>query len=200
MSSARTSPRTTHRNIAKAKGGTDPCPAAGRTFALEQTVLPRHGRTIQTLQSTFLIRDEGGKPSRIAVVISDITERKRAEEALQQSHDELQAIYDGMVDGLFVTDVGTKRFLRANASICQMLGYTEAELLSMSVMDIHPPDALPSVLQRFQAQAEEHRDMRTDVPVVRKDGTVFPANVAGNTLIYKGRPCLLRYFSRHYRT
>jgi PAS domain S-box-containing protein len=58
----------------------------GGYWHAEQTVLPRHGEPIQTSQSTFLIRDENGNPFRIAVVISDITERKLAEEALRREH------------------------------------------------------------------------------------------------------------------
>src|SRR5208282_3531471 len=87
---------------------------------IEQTVLPRHGNPISTRQSTFLIRAEDGSPVLIAVVISDITERKRAEEALRQSHDELQAIYDGMVDGLHILNLKTRKAVRSNPAMCRM--------------------------------------------------------------------------------
>jgi PAS domain S-box-containing protein len=51
----------------------------------EPTIVPRDGSDpISSQQSTFLIRDEKGEPFRIAVIISDITRRKRAEEALQR--------------------------------------------------------------------------------------------------------------------
>jgi PAS domain S-box-containing protein len=53
---------------------------------IELTLLPRQGKPIQILQSTFLIRDESGNPFRIAAVISDITKRKQAEEALRREH------------------------------------------------------------------------------------------------------------------
>ena len=44
----------------------------------------------------------------------DITERKRAEEALRQSRDELQAIYEGMLEGLLILDSETKRIVEVN--------------------------------------------------------------------------------------
>ena len=72
----------------------------------------------------------------------------------QQRRDELQAIDDGVVDGLLIADVKTKRFVQANPAIRQMLGYSEQELLSLSVMDIHPTEELPALLAQIQAQAE----------------------------------------------
>ena len=59
----------------------------------------------------------------------DITERKRAEEALRQSRDELHAIYEGMVEGLLIIDSETKRLVGVNSAFCRMLGYTQRELL-----------------------------------------------------------------------
>ena len=57
---------------------------------LEQVVLPRRGKPIRTLQSSFLIRDENEDPFRVGVVISDVTAQKQAEEALQRQHQTLK--------------------------------------------------------------------------------------------------------------
>ena len=117
-----------------------------------------------------------------------------ANEHLRQSNDELRTIYGGMIEGLLVTDIETKRFVRANPSMCHMLGYSEEELLAASIKDIHPPEEVPDDLQRFQAAAEGRVSINEDRPVLRKDGSVFYADITGHRVFYNERPCLLALF------
>jgi len=124
----------------------------------------------------------------------EVEERRRAEEALRESHEQLQTIHDGMVEGLLITDIETKRFVRFNASLCRMLGYSEEELREASVQDIHPPEEVPEDLQRFQAAAEGRVSINEDRPVLRKDGSIFYADITGRRILYEGRPCLLALF------
>jgi PAS domain S-box-containing protein len=124
----------------------------------------------------------------------EIDERKRAEEALSQSHEELKVIYDGMVDGLLVTDIETLQFVRANASICRMLGHSETELLSMSIRDLHPADVLPHILENICLSKEVGQTPAGNIPVLRKDGSVFYAEIIGKFLTYNGRPCSMGIF------
>ncbi|MHB1038311.1 MAG: sensor histidine kinase [Pirellulales bacterium] len=154
----------------------------------------KSGEEVVTLNSIFLLRDKAGSPAYLADVVTDITERKQAERALEHAHGQLQAIYEGMVDGLLIADVETKEFMRANTSICRMLGYSEEELLSKSVLDIHPPADLPGILESFQALAGGDLRIGVEIPVVRKDGSTFYADVAPNIIEYNGRPCLIGFF------
>ena len=159
----------------------------------EIVISHRHG-SVAVLQNSSLVRDERGNPAYLSTVLTDITERKRAEEALRQSRDELQTIYDEMVEGCLITDVETKRFVRVNSSFCQMSGYSEAELLAASLQDIHPPEEVTNDLRRFQAVADSQRSLNENRPVLRKDGSIFYADISGRRIVYRGRPCVLALF------
>ena len=129
-----------------------------------------------------------------SAIIHEITHRKRNEDLLRQNHDELQAIYTGIGEGLLITDIETKRFQRVNASLCQMLGYSERELLSMSLSDLHPAEEVSNDLDRFHAATEGRVSINENRPVLRKDGTVFYADITGHRIVYNGRPCLVALF------
>ena len=180
---------------------------AGQSATYEQSW---KGRTYETCIEP--LADEQGRVVGCIGVAHDVTDRKRAEAELRRARDELdqrvqqrtaelgaanaelRAIYDGMVDGVLIADLETKRFVRANPAICRMLGYSEEELLALSVMDIHPPEHLPKVLEEFQAQAEGRLVLAEDSPVLRKDGTAFPADIGAAPVVYRGRRCNIGFF------
>ena len=137
----------------------------------------------------FFMQDMTGTPA--AYVAAD---RKRAEEALRENERELNAIYQGMQDGILIADIETRRFMRANPAILRMFGYSEEEMLHLSVPDIHPKDAWPEVLKVFTEQIQGRRIVAPDLPCVRKDGTVFIADVSVARFTYRGRPCLVGIF------
>lgn len=167
--------------------------AEGHQVTVESIPIRRKDGTISyaDIFGSFITYD--GRPCTIGF-FHDATRRKRTEEALRQSHEQLQAIYRGMFDGLVVADIETKRFLHANPAICRMLGYSEDELLSLSVMDIHPPADVPSILEKFKAQAEGRLVVAESIPVLRKDGSVFYADITTTPIDYLGRRCNIGVF------
>jgi PAS domain S-box-containing protein len=115
-------------------------------------------------------------------------------EALQQSHDQLQAIYDGIAEGLLIADIVTKRFVRVNAAMCRMLGYTADELLGASLSDLHPPQEVANDTPQFEAVAEGRISLNEDRPLLRKDGTILYADIVAHRIVYEGGPCVLALF------
>jgi light-regulated signal transduction histidine kinase (bacteriophytochrome) len=75
-----------------------------------------------------------------------------------------------------------------------MFGYSETELLSMSVDDIHPKDKLAYVIDKFIALAEERIDYVESLPCLGKDGRIFFSDLATRLITYKGHRCLIGFF------
>jgi PAS domain S-box-containing protein len=107
---------------------------------------------------------------------------------------EFEVIYQGMVDGMLIADQETHKFVRANPAACVMFGYTEAEFLTKGVADIHPAEHLSMVVGHFAAQAEGREVIAENLPCLRKDGTIFYADVGAKSIVYDNRPCLVGFF------
>lgn len=87
---------------------------------------------------TRLVRDLSGKPIAMCGISTDITDRKRAEEALRQSEERLQSILRVAPVGIGV--VHGRVFREANPRVCQMTGYSREELIGQSARILYPTE------------------------------------------------------------
>ncbi len=119
---------------------------------------------------------------------------KRQQRRLRELRAELQAIFDHAIDGIVLCDLETKRLRAGNDHLCQMLGYTPEELVTLDLSDIHPTAALPRIIEQMRRQSRGELERADDVPVKRKDGSVFFADVSGGSVVIGGKPCLVGIF------
>ncbi len=124
----------------------------------------------------------------------DITERERAAEALKQSEARFRAIFDNARDGVVLADRETRTFSTANSHFCRLLGYAPEEITGIGVDDIHPAEALPHIVREFERQARGEIRGAMDIPVKRKDGSVFFADVNSAPVAISGREYVLGVF------
>ena len=124
----------------------------------------------------------------------DVTGRKQAEEALKESEARFRAVFDHAADGILVADVETRQFCAGNRAICGMLGYSQEEIRKLRVKDIHPEADLPYVIQRFEEQVRQEQALATDIPVRRKDGSVFYADISSFPITLAGKTHLAGIF------
>ncbi|MGA2557802.1 MAG: PAS domain S-box protein, partial [Verrucomicrobiota bacterium] len=103
----------------------------------------------------------------------DITERKRAEEKLKL----FRTLIERSSDGIYVVDSATGRFLDANESACQALGYTRDELLALTLFDV-TVGVSRAEFEASNANIEEKGHDTLEVLQLRKDGSTYPAEAS----------------------
>ncbi len=104
-----------------------------------------------------------------------------------ESDGNLQALFDNIPDGILVANAETHKFHKANKKMCHMLGCQEHEIRQLAVTDIHPAEAIPRVLDHFNKQARGEMNVAPDIPVKRKDDTIFYADVNAFPIHLDGR-------------
>ena len=144
--------------------------------------------------SAYPVEDDDGQVQHVVHTVRDITEHRRAEDRIRESDERYRALFNAAVDGILIADIETKKFVFANQAICKMLGYSEDELPRLGVADIHPKDALPRVMKEFEAQGRGEKSIAADIPCLRKDGTVFHADVNTAPATIDGRKCNIGFF------
>jgi PAS domain S-box-containing protein len=171
------------------------CLLAGEqdTYRLEKRYLHRDGAFVWTEVNTTLLRDEHGEPLNFVTDIIDITDRKRAEEALLAANQQLRAaeqqlrasnlqlreseerfrqVYEHMAVGVARVSLDM-RIEQANEAYCQMLGYAEEQLVGMHLRDLTRPGLLEENLReqsRLVSGEIDHFEM--EKAFVHKDGHV----------------------------
>ncbi|SPE63388.1 putative Histidine kinase [Verrucomicrobia bacterium] len=124
------------------------------------------------------VLNEQAEITHFVVVKQEVTERKQAELALQQSAAEFRAMFEVASIGMAQADVHTGRWLRVNQEMCAITGYSAEELLQMRVPDITHPDDRQQDWELFQRVVRgDVPDYRLEKRYVRKDGAVAWVNV-----------------------
>ena len=102
----------------------------------------------------------------------DITDRKKAEEALRESEEKYRTFVESATDGIFRNDI-KGNFLYVNPSGQKILGYGEKELLEMNYRDLVIEEHRNRVLEHYRKQfADKAEETYVEFPIVQNDGSI----------------------------
>ncbi|MBS1202161.1 MAG: histidine kinase, partial [Chromatiaceae bacterium] len=127
-------------------------------------------------------------------VIRDVSDREAALEKARESETRFRTLFEEAADGLLIADPETGRFVQGNARMAALLRCRQEDLPGLGVEDIHPEGDLPQVLEEFRHMATQQHGEALDIPVKRRDGTGFTANVSSNPIRLDGRDFLVGAF------
>ena len=114
--------------------------------------------------------------------ILDLSERKRAEEALRRSEEHLRAIINQSNAGIASCDL-SGRFLFANQKFREMLGYTDSELVVRTIFTITHPDDVDITKSRFGRMVQRRQPVEMEKRYIRKDRSLIWVNVCDTPVL-----------------
>jgi PAS domain S-box-containing protein len=134
-----------------------------------------------------------GQPATLNFV-NDITERKRAEEALRKSEAEYRLLVENANEAIVVVCGDIVRF--ANPKAAEISGYSREELMSMPFSNFVYPDDIATMINR-RSQRLEGKPFNIPYPIrtINKDGSIRWIEVNGVLITWEDKPATLNFVS-----
>jgi len=150
----------------------------------------KDGRVIRCEMSVMLMQDDTGKPTGVIGVTRDVTERKRAEEALRASEEKYRTMAESISDMVWMMDMDG-RLTYCNRAAKSLLGYEPEELLGVGIQQVLTERAYERARQGIRDSVERSTEGRSDPRIPReydhihKDGSIVPCEVVSKLLFDK---------------
>lgn len=123
-------------------------------------------------------------------IVRDLSEPKRAEQALKESEERYRTFFENTSDAIFILDPQREEIIDVNSKACDMLGYTREELLSLTPSAVHPND-LPELRKFMSSVLESGYGSTTALSCVAKSGRALPTEISATSIELNGGPYIV---------
>jgi PAS domain S-box-containing protein len=139
--------------------------------------------------------DEHGHPIGSIALGRDVTEQKRAEEALRESEEKYRRLFEQAMDGIALADAETGILLDCNQALADLVGRDRAELIGKHQAILHPPAGGDSVFSpTFKLHLTTHEGQVLETRVITSTGKIRDVEIRANLLYLQGRRTLQGIF------
>ncbi|MCE5266246.1 MAG: PAS domain S-box protein [Deltaproteobacteria bacterium] len=162
-------------------------------FRGEITLIRKDGTAFPCEIASVIFIDRDGNP-KTSMIIRDITERKRAEEALRNAEVRYRLLFEHSPDGILIIDPATARPLEFNEAAHRQLGYSRAEFAELSIFDLEVDETPEETRSKI---AQVIREGRADFETRQRNrqGEIRNVHVTAQTIRILGQSvyhCLWR--------
>jgi diguanylate cyclase (GGDEF)-like protein/PAS domain S-box-containing protein len=149
---------------------------------IEKRFIRSDARTVWVALTSSLTRDADGAPLHFVAQIEDVTERVLAQRALEEAEDRFRRAFDDAPIGMAIVALDG-RWLRVNATLCEITGYSEEELLGSTFKDItHPDDLSRNTAELDELISGRARSVRMEKRYLRPNGRTVWVNVSSSLI------------------
>lgn len=153
--------------------------SAGKVLNIEEVL---NGRIYTTVK--FPIQQK--EKTLLAGYTIDITELKQAEQTLREREENFRALAENASDGILILS-GNGIHLYANQRMAEISGYSVAELLTIGIQQLAPPDEAAFIMDRVRRRlAGEDVPRQYEFQVASKDGQIRPVEISAGCTIWQG--------------
>ena len=148
------------------------CLLAGeqQAYRLEKRYLRKDGSPLWTEMTTTLLRDEQGKPLHFITGILDISERKKTEDALQESEANYRFVLSLMQESLSVIDTDGNFLMANNTAAKNLTGGRPEDLNGKNIQQLIPEDQSRKLLTTFRRTVDSGTPLIQEVLVTLPEG------------------------------
>ena len=152
----------------------------------------KSGNVIVCTWHNSVMTDDNGKIVSVLSLVEDITEQKKAANALRESEERFKAIAEATPVGIGVTDERDGTYLYMNSAYDKNFGYEKGELIGHKAPEIYwdRSDRI-KILEKLEKYGHV---ADYEVRLKRKDGTMFWSTSSISRLTFNGKPALLGAF------
>ena len=129
----------------------------GKEIPIITRIVTKNGETLDAEARGKVILDENGRLEKITGVIRDITERKRAEEAMRESEERYRLLAENATDVIWTMDLNL-RFTYVSPSVLKSRGFTVEETMTQTMQEVMTPESLKNALEIFK-QGMEYEEL-----------------------------------------
>jgi two-component system cell cycle sensor histidine kinase/response regulator CckA len=122
------------------------------------------------------------EPVGLRTIIIDITERKRAEESLQQAYKQLTSLFNGARDAIFIVDHATGLILDANDEATILLNFPRKTIIGLDHAKLHPPDKADFHRKRFLERSQLPSPDLEEAEVLTSDGRHVSVEISSRSI------------------